>query len=314
MKISRRAIFPLAGAGLLAGFAGIEFRRPKARAANSKPRVAVAKASYTANLPKTLRDGMESCGLDVKDRKILIQTQLEAFDQRRMVNADSSVLGAAIKAFKAMGAAEIRVGAGPAFERDTWALAEAAGYRDAVPDFDRAFIDLNRDDLSPVEGFLEESIYLPNTALRADLIVSLAKMKTDAESGAALSLQNLANILPGSLYGWPRDAAGDWQIEMARIFNGSFAIVDGIVGMEGRGPVGGSPKEAGVLAMGEDLAAVDATCCRIMGIDPSRVDYLTQAATTVGEIEESRIEQRGERLEAVRRDFCLIEELRDLRL
>ena len=34
--------------------------------------------------------------------------------------------------------------------------------------------------------------------------------------------------------------------------------------------------------MGEDLAAVDATCCRIMGIDPSRVEYLQRAADRAG--------------------------------
>ena len=59
-------------------------------------------------------------------------------------------------------------------------------------------------------------------------------------------------------------------------FPRQFAIVDGIVGMEGNGPIQGTPKHAGVLVAGRDPVAVDATCCRIMRIDPFR-DRLSAA-------------------------------------
>ena len=70
----------------------------------------------------------------------------------------------------------------------------------------------------------------------------------------------------------------------------------------------------GVLVMGSDLAAVDATCCRIMGIDPSRVEYLQRAADRLGVIDETRIEQRGEDLAGLRTNFQLIKEYSQLRL
>jgi uncharacterized protein (DUF362 family) len=69
-----------------------------------------------------------------------------------------------------------------------------------------------------------------------------------------------------------------------------------------------------VLVMGGDLPAVDATCCRIMGIDPAKMDYLSMAAGNLGIVEESRIEQRGERISDVRTDFQLIREFQDHRL
>jgi len=54
-----------------------------------------------------------------------------------------------------------------------------ARYRGEIAGFDGLFVDLNRDDVSAVQGFADRGeIYLPNSALRADLIVSLAKMKT----------------------------------------------------------------------------------------------------------------------------------------
>ena len=84
--------------------------------------------------------------------------------------------------------------------------------------------------------------------------------------------------------------------------------------MEGNGPIQGTPKPAGVLVMGGDLPAVDATCCRIMGIDPAKVEYLQMAADKLGIIEEARIDQRGERIASVRTDFQLIKEFQELRL
>ena len=78
-----------------------------------------------------------------------------------------------------------------------------------------------------------------------------------------------------------------------------FAIVDGIVGMEGDGPIMGDPKKVGVLVMGRNFAAVDATCCRIMGIDPYKVSYLERADNWLGPIAEGvdrtarRVDCRG---------------------
>jgi len=68
------------------------------------------------------------------------------------------------------------------------------------------------------------------------------------------------------------------------------------------------------MVMGSDLPAVDATCCRIMGIDPAKVLYLTMAADRLGVTDETRIEQRGEAIRAVRTNFDLMPAFADYRL
>ena len=65
--------------------------------------------------------------------------------------------------------------------------------------------------------------------------------------------------------------------------------------------------------MGGDLVAVDSTCCRIMGIDPEKIEYLRLSAD-MGHVRAKRIEQRGEGVESVRAPFELIERFRNLRL
>ena len=59
--------------------------------------------------------------------------------------------------------------------------------------------------------------------------------------------------------------------------------------------------------MGRNLAAVDATCCRIMGIDPNKMSYLSRADNWLGPIGEGSIDQRGEASAAVQTNSTLID-------
>ncbi len=321
MSTTRREFLPIAGASLLAGYAGLRGGKPKERPRRASSAVAIVKASsYSDDLAQRILEGVRACGLNVTGQKVLLKPNLVEFDPATCINTNVAVIAAAYDVFKTLGAAEVRIGEGPGHRRDTYALAELARYRSDVRNFDALFVDLNRDDVSPIVGFADRGeIYLPNTALRADLIVSLAKMKTHHWARATLSMKNFFGLVPGSVYGWPKNelhqvGIDESIVELNRIFRRSFAIVDGIVGMEGNGPIQGTPKPAGVLVMGSDLPAVDATCCRIMGIDPSKVPYLEQASDNLGVTEESRIEQRGEPIRAVRTNFQLIDQFRDVRL
>ena len=321
MKFKRRDFFPLAGAGLLAGYAGWQGARSRRNLPPGPSPVVVLKAtSYSDDLAQRMLQGVRECGLDVRGQQVLLKPNLVEFDANTCVNTDVSVVAAAYEVFRSLGAAEVLIGEGPGHRRDTYSLVEMARYRD-ISKFDDLFVDLNRDDVSAVQKFASRAeMYFPNTALRADLVVSLAKMKTHHWVGTTLAMKNFFGLVPGSIYGWPKNelhhiGIPESIVEVNRIFRRSFGIVDGIVGMEGNGPIQGTPKAAGVLVMGSDLAAVDATCCRIMGIDPAKVEYLNMAAAEgLGNVEETLIEQRGEKVRAVQTSFALIDSFRNLRL
>jgi uncharacterized protein (DUF362 family) len=282
--------------------------------------VFVAKASsYSQELTATLETGVKACGLSVKGKRILLKPNLVEFDSTTTINTNVALLAAAIETFQKMGAAEVRVGEGPGHRRDTMFLAEEADYRKGLARFDHLFVDLNRDDVAPVRNFAgQPEFFFPKTALAADLIVSMPKMKTHHWAGATLSMKNFFGLVPGAIYGWPKNVLHQIGIPesivaLNRVFRNTFAIVDGIVGMEGNGPIQGSPKQCGVIVLGHDLPAVDATCCRIMGIDPQKLAYL-QLARELGHIDSSGIEQRGESIGSVRTSFRLIEAFRNVRL
>ena len=132
-------------------------------------------------------------------------------------------------------------------------------------------------------------------------------------------MKNLFGLVPSGIYGWPKNVlhwAGisECIADLHSHFPRQLALVDGIVGMEGNGPIQGVAKAAGVLVAGRDPVAVDATCCRIMRIDPFRIRYLQLAAGQPARLAESNVIQMAESIAAVASPFELPPDLPGIRL
>ena len=56
-----------------------------------------------------------------------------------------------------------------------------------------------------------------------------------------------------------------------------LAVVDGIIGGEGNGPMAPDPKRCGVIVVGTNPLAVDSVCCALMGFDWKKVRMLVGA-------------------------------------
>ncbi len=278
--------------------------------------VSIARApGYTIDVYDTVYRMVAEHKPDVRGKRIVLKPNLVEFDPATTINTNPVIVHAAYEAFRRLGAAEVKIAEGPGHRRATLDLADAAGYFTTVPHFEDLFTDLNLDSVSkrliahPISGL--KSLYLPHTALDCDLLVSLPKMKTHHWAGATLAMKNLFGLVPGGVYGWPKNVlhwAGIPQsiVDLHHLFPRQFAIVDGIVGMEGNGPIQGTPKQAGVLVAGSDVVAVDATCCRIMGIDPAKIEYL-KLARGVDNLNQSAFRQIGESIASVRNPFALID-------
>jgi uncharacterized protein (DUF362 family) len=276
---------------------------------------------YGQDVYAKVRHAVALCAPRIRGRNVVLKPNLVEFDSRNSINTHPILVHAALEAFRSLGAKSVLIAEGPGHRRNTLDLAEAAGYFDLVPGFEDLFVDLNVDEVSkvnlsrPVSRI--KSLYLPHTALGADLLVSMPKMKTHHWVGATLSMKNLFGVVPGGVYGWPKNplhwaGINESIVDLHNLFPRQFAIVDGIVGMEGNGPIQGKPKPMGVIVAGHHLPAVDATCCRLMEIDPAKLSYLTTAAGRA--IETEAIRQIGEPIAPNRSRFELIEQFRNIRL
>jgi len=276
--------------------------------------------NYGADINQYILRGFQEIGItsaEIDGKRVLLKPNLvEPLSGFSHINTHPLFIRATVESFLHLGARKVVVAEGAGHLRDALLVLEESGlaevlYEDRIP-----FYDLNTGPVVNVKNSgriskLSELI-VPREVLRADLIVSLAKMKTHHWAGVTLSMKNMFGIMPGIVYGWPKNVL-HWAGIHESIFDINatvrphLAIVDGIVGMQGDGPIMGTPVQSNVLVMGRNLPAVDATCARVMGVDPNKIAYLKLASGRLGAIRDSNIIQRGENIASVRRDFQLFD-------
>jgi uncharacterized protein (DUF362 family) len=257
-------------------------------------------------------DGLRAIGASFDGARVLLKPNFVEFDPGSVINTDPQLVAAAAEAIRAAGAAEVTVGEGPGHRRDTAYVMRASGLFDILSDAKIPFTDLNTAPAvtRPLASRYTPlgNVWLPEAVWNADIVVSMPKMKTHHWAGVTLSLKNCFGCLPGRVYGWPKNAL-HWVgidnavLDIAGAVRPRYAIVDGIVAMEGNGPIQGTPIDAGVLIFGDDPVATDTVAARMMGFDPSRIGYLREAARFLGQGDLDRIEQRGEDPSSYARSF-----------
>jgi uncharacterized protein (DUF362 family) len=200
----------------------------------------------------------------------------------------------------------VTVAEGPGHRRDLEYLLTSTGTAALLTTEKLPFVDLNHDDVQvvPLRSRFTglETLALPRAVLDADIIVSMPKLKTHHWAGITCSMKNFFGVVPGAVYGWPKNllhfrGIDESILDIVATVRPHLAIVDGVVGMEGDGPIMGRAKSAGVVLMGRDLVAVDATAARVMSLRPEGIRYLAEASQFLGNVDAARIPMRGERLE-----------------
>jgi uncharacterized protein (DUF362 family) len=246
--------------------------------------------------------------------RVLLKINLVDFLPDQAIHTHPLVVAAVIELCQKWKAAEVVVAEGSGFRRNTEQLVAASGLGEVLDHFKVPFIDLNHDEPVKVnnKGRLTglDHLYLARALVSAEIVISIAKLKTHGALGATLSLANLLGGLPGIYYGWPKNELHGRGIEnsivdVALTRPPNLAIVDGVVGMDGNGPLNGVPKPLGALVVGSDPVAVDATCFRLMNLNPEAPNgYLSLAyGKNLGLLKETEIRQIGEPLTALASPF-----------
>ena len=313
-------------AALTAGAACRRQPRPYDAARFTHPSVSnvalLPAARYDDDLADVVARGLKLLGVNVGGKRVLLKPNLVEYSAERVVNTHPLLVAGAAQALLSAGAASVVVAEGPGHRRDIEYLLTATGLYDYLRDLRVRFVDLNHDDVRAVplgSRFTELSeIKLPVELLEADLVVSMPKLKTHHWAGITASMKNLFGVVPGAVYGWPKNLL-HWRgidnsiLDLAATIRPGLAIVDGIVGMEGDGPIMGTAKPVGCVLMGTDPVAVDATCARVMGLRPEQINCLRMASEFLGNLDAQAIAQQGERLERFRTPFNVLPQFAELK-
>jgi len=136
-------------------------------------------------------------------------------------------------------------------------------------------------------------------------IISAAKLKTHNETGVSLGMKNMFGLLPEKLkFKYHLRGISKVVVDINTVLRSKLTVIDGFYALEGTGPTSGAPVKMDVVIAGKDPVATDAIGCRVMGINPEEIYHIRRAyEKSLGEIDKTKIELVGNRLEEVMRKF-----------
>lgn len=149
-------------------------------------------------------------------------------------------------------------------------------------------------------------VYLSSVALDADAIINLPKFKGHQQLTVTFAVKNMFGCVSGKRKALWHFTKGDdetdfctFLIDIYRRLAPALTLIDGIVAMEGAGPVRGPSKSLGWLIAGTDPIACETVCCHLINLPTERVPIVrTAKALGFGCAQIDRIDIRGDALPA----------------
>jgi predicted dehydrogenase len=178
------------------------------------------------------------------------------------------------------------------------------GVMDVIKKCDAEFFNLSRDDVEE-HRIADVTIPIPKTVLRADYFINLPKVKTNTFVLISVAMKNMFGVIASKHREQFHKRLADVLVYLNQAVKQDLVIVDGIVAMEGLGPIRGSPVNLGLIIAGKNPVTVDAACCHIMGFKPYAAEALWKAHQQgMGEIDAQKIRFLGEDVNNVKNKFA----------
>jgi uncharacterized protein (DUF362 family) len=258
----------------------------------------VLRRAVRENLVPVVRELLQGCGWQevVKpDARVVIKPNLctERKEQIHTANTSIDVVRAVCQVLRErtrhlaiVESNGARYSAEAAFENN--------GVYQLAAELDLKVINLSNDELVEFPDPRLKGFGMARTWLEADVFITLPVMKTHATTVFTGALKNQWGCVPRYdrilLHKFLHDLIGD----LNKLRPVTLALMDGLVGMQGRGPINGYPINLNVLLASRDPVALDATAMRLIGLDPKRARHVVHARDIgLGTLSEDEIEVDG---------------------
>ena len=155
------------------------------------------------------------------------------------------------------------------------------GYNDLREKYGVELCSLSRDNIvkmSLPNGKKLHTLEVPETLLFMDYFVSIAKLKTQVLEGYSGIWKNQFGCIPKRTVR-PRlhPFLPEVLFDLNNVFKADLCLIDGITGLEGPGPLEGTPKRMDAIICGKNGLSVDVVGTRIMGFGPRQIAHLKYA-------------------------------------
>jgi len=124
---------------------------------------------------------------------------------------------------------------------------------------------------------LRDYVFTPESVARADFFVNLPKFKAHPWTTVTFSMKNYIGIQDDRHRLIDHDHKLNEKIaDLQFILQPQLICIDAITAGEGR-MLTPTPRQLGLVIVGNAQVAIDAVCCRIIGVDPRSVDHIRLA-------------------------------------
>lgn len=258
------------------------------------------------DVEEAVRRAVDSVGgVDVdRGEEVVVKPNI-AFhkDPYGAINTDPRVLDAVLKLLREY-TSKITVVESDSTSNYAEIRAEQSGLMEVIRKNEAKFVNLSKDEIVQVK-VAGRTIRLPKTVVEAPYLVNVPKLKTHEDTIITVALKNMFGVLP------EKNKAIFYHPILEEIIplvnaacRQNLIVVDGIIAMEGRGPIAGTPVVMNIVMSGRDPVTVDTVAAHIMGFDPKKIRTIVKAHSLgLGEIDLKKIEVVGEPIERVARKF-----------
>ncbi len=139
------------------------------------------------------------------------------------------------------------------------------------------FLNLSKDETVPVKSRAIKDLTMPKTMMEADLLVSLAKLKTHTQQKITCIMKNQFGAIPYKYKIVYHPILTEAIVDATAARLPDLSLIDGLIAMEGNGPTNGTPRNTRLLVASRDAVATDHFCARLMGFRPGSIPHLALA-------------------------------------
>jgi len=230
------------------------------------------------NIERKLREGFELLGgesflrelIPANSRVLLKPNFLSAVEKGSPVITHCAVFEAVIRIIKDY-SSSISFGDSPGTDSPAKA-AERSGFMEVAGRYGVKSADFS----TPIHVELDNAIMykywdIAQGAVETDVLITLPKLKTHGMMYYTGAVKNQFGCVPGFRKAeWHTKQRDPYDfskmlLDLNSMVRTSFAILDGIVAMEGNGPRNGNPRQVNAIIMGKALTAVDSVAVRLIG-------------------------------------------------
>lgn len=275
-----------------------------------------------ARITESIREGMAELGLDFTGRKTAVIkpniVHLKTPDSG--VITHPVVVEAIIDILRSQGVEDISIAEAPAIGVDTNKAFCVSGYIDLAKRKQVKLVDLFTAPRTNVpinygykdvpNSYIESDLHkyycgylsIPSIFIESDVYINCAKLKTHNRTHVTLSMKSQWGMMSfADRQQYHRIGLHEPIAHLANAVHADMTVIDGIVGIEGNGPILGTTKHVGALVLGSNMVETDITAARLVGHDPKEIIHF-QHAVELG-LSGWDPEVRGVRIEDLQTDF-----------